>query len=92
MLYDPKWEVKADPTKLETLIAWLECQPENETYCFSSKKDCLIAQYGAAHGKKWDNLSCVDLMWMGFYSIAIGERRTFGAALARARKQAAESQ
>ncbi len=31
MLYDPKWEVKADPFSLENLIAWLENQPTRPT-------------------------------------------------------------
>jgi hypothetical protein len=84
MLYDKRWE--ADPLKLETLISWLELQPSDKLYCYSNMKDCLIAQYGAAHGRQWDNLTNVDLTFMGFFSIASNEPQTFGGALERARK------
>jgi hypothetical protein len=89
MLYDKRWEkpeVKADPKKIETLIEWLEKQPTNEQYCPSDMRNCLMAQYGAAHGMKgWDNLTWVDLMWMGFHNIVIEEPHTFGGALERAK-------
>ena len=54
MLYDPKWEqkteTKADPMKLETLIAWLEKQPANGWYEYGCIGKCLIAQYFTAKG------------------------------------------
>jgi hypothetical protein len=88
MLYDPRRDVQSDPLLVTTLIAWLETQPPDELYCFSDKTDCLIAQYGAAHGRRgWDNLTCVDLTWLGFYNIAVGEPWTFGGALERARAE-----
>ena len=52
MLYDPKWEgeVKADPFKIESLVAWLEKQPADEQYCYLSNGECLLAQYFTAAG------------------------------------------
>lgn len=49
MLYDPKWEVetKADPFKLESLIAWIEKQPAEATYCYENNGQCLLSQYFA---------------------------------------------
>jgi hypothetical protein len=84
MLYDKRWE--ADPLKLETLISWLELQPSDKLYCYSNMKDCLIAQYGAAHNRQWDNLTNADVTFMGFHSIAVNRPWTFGGALERARK------
>lgn len=54
MLYDPKWEqqTKADPFKLETLIAWLEKQPEGAIYNYNCNGHCLLAQYFTAQGFK----------------------------------------
>lgn len=54
MLYDTRWdakvETKADPFKLETLIAWLEQQPAGKEYCYFSNGQCLFAQYFRANG------------------------------------------
>lgn len=36
---------KADPFSLEALIAWLEKQPGETTYCLQSLGGCLWAQY-----------------------------------------------
>lgn len=45
MLYDPKWEVKADPLTLDGLIAWLEKQPADAGYDFCEIGKCLLAQW-----------------------------------------------
>lgn len=47
MLYDPKWEqqTKAEPFSLDSLIAWLEKQPENDSYPFCEWNNCLLAQW-----------------------------------------------
>ena len=50
MLYDPKWEVKADPFTLDALISWLETQPADRSYPYSSARKCLLCQYFEAHG------------------------------------------
>lgn len=53
MLYDKRWdktEIKSDPFKLETLIAWLEKQPSGRTYEFTDCNQCALAQYFADHG------------------------------------------
>lgn len=71
MLYDPKWEVKtkADPMKLETLIAWLEQHHPGTRYIYGDVHNCLLAQYFRAHG--YDVTSC------GVYSFSYNERRPF---------------
>ena len=53
MLYDKRWdkpEVKADPFSLDSLIAWLEKQPGDETYCYIESGECLLTQYFTASG------------------------------------------
>jgi hypothetical protein len=99
MLYDPKWEqkteTKANPFKLETLIAWLEKQPADEGYEYDCNGHCLLAQYFTAMG-----FTHVYVGSTGFYhgddseraemprafdKIAVKSPSTFGAALERAR-------
>lgn len=96
MPYDPKWEVdvKADPFKLESLIAWAKKQPPEKEYDFWCNR-CYLGQYFEAHGYEiqmigtgtvtFEGGSCVDLP-PHFNRIAQTEPHTFGAALARARK------
>jgi hypothetical protein len=50
MLYNPKWETKPDVFSLQGLIAWLEKQPADKEYCYTSNGHCLIAQYLTHHG------------------------------------------
>jgi hypothetical protein len=52
MLFDMKHftEIKPDPFALENLIAWLEAQPPERTYVFTSNHNCLLAQYFTAMG------------------------------------------
>lgn len=48
MLYNKNWdkpEVKADPFSLESLIAWLEKMPADETYNYVNGRACLLCQY-----------------------------------------------
>lgn len=96
MLYDPKWEVKADPFSLPSLIAWLEMRPKDDLYCYESTGRCLLAQYFKSCG--YDN-PCAgpDVIYYGpqlrkliptppaFQEVSFGQPRTFGAALERAR-------
>lgn len=97
MLYDPKWEhTKVDPLTLPALVAWLELQPAQKIYCYTSPGSCLLAQYLKAAGYRnplvsrnlttdgWrieDSIPVPDI----FHDIAIKHPRTFGAALNRAR-------
>jgi hypothetical protein len=69
MLYDPKWEVKTDPFTLDSLIAWLEKQPADGTYCYDSNGCCILAQYFTA---------------MGFKNVAIGSVKFYHGLLPRA--------
>ena len=104
MLYDPKWEkteTKADPFTLEALIAWLEKQPANATYCYTSTGGCLVAQFllslgtytavGVDHrgfyNRSPDSRSTYDPIPLPpfFNEVALKNPRTFGAALDRAR-------
>jgi len=106
MLYDPKWDAdtKADPFSLASLIAWLEKQPPGKTYCYTSNGKCMIARYLINLGHKdvhvggsgkWRSDRGRD-SWEIAAKIAIGswpdvEQWTFGAALERARKVAAQT-
>ena len=98
MLYDPKWEVevKADPFKLDTLIAWAERQPAEQEYDFWCNQ-CYLGQYFEAHGFQIKAIGTGTVTFVGqdtvklppyFNMIAQAEPRTFGAALARARRVA----
>lgn len=102
MLYDPKWdiEIKADPFSLDTLIAWLEKQPENKVYCYLDNGGCLLAQYFQANGHPDAEVGGFEVWLTGspskrddevilpdsFSKIAQEGERTFGAALKRARR------
>lgn len=96
MLYDPKWEVKADPLSLESLIAWLEKQPAEQEYCYYDNGYCLLARYFSAVGFKdvevygwyWRHSDATKDIPLSdaFKMIAVQGKWTFGAALKRARK------
>jgi hypothetical protein len=100
MLYNPNWakpEVKADPFSLESLVAWLEKQPGSRVYCYSSTGECLLSQYLKNTGFPTAIVGAftfaerVDGRWQDyrmprhFDEIARCGKRTFGAALERAR-------
>lgn len=100
MLYDPKWEVEtrapAEVWSLPRLVAWLEKQPADVEYCYTSSGHCLIAQYLSNCGWKQPLVGgWVVCDWQGdqidralppkFKRISQNEPRTFGAALERAR-------
>ena len=103
MLYDKRWdkpEIKADPFSLESLIAWLETMPADQSYDYACSGQCMMGQW----------LRSIDpRMELGpgdsYDYIVLGERHnfrvrfqpiasrgndlsgfTFGAALDRARK------
>jgi len=95
MLYDPKWEktVKADPLSLPALIAWLEQQPANLRYCYTSVGHCLAAQYNASIGREYHTPMVFDqpeisdsfdliLEWIAIHASPM----TFGGALKLARE------
>jgi hypothetical protein len=99
MLYNPNWsETKTDPFSLGSLIAWLERQPRSIHYEYICGGTCLLAQFFQAHGYSnilvggfrvlLDDIMCELPAW--FNDIAISEPHTFGAALERARKVAAQ--
>lgn len=102
MFFDPttKPEVKADPFSLESLIAWLEKQPAEESSCYLHSGTCLLSQYFTAQGFKQVNVGgfCVhegpNWKVVGKYSMAFVRiaqtGRTFGHALERARAVAAK--
>ena len=47
MLFNPAWKEAqtGDKFSLDTLIAWLERQPADGTYCYVMSNMCLLAQY-----------------------------------------------
>src|SRR6266550_4661995 len=52
MLYDSKWQTKADPFLLSTLLVWLETREPDEKYNYTNPADCLLCRYFADHGWK----------------------------------------
>lgn len=104
MLYDPKWDhqTKDDPFALGSLIAWLEKQPGDLLYDYGCNGACMLAQYFSAHGFDGVNMGAYDfshaagraagdrriLLPPRFNLIAFDGKRTFGAALNRARAAA----
>lgn len=105
MLYDPKWEVKADPLSLESLIAWLEQQPSNHFYPVTEARYCLLAQWLKSMDPATDGDTSgrhsFCYIFRGqpinlgmFRDVVLGisdlNPRTFGAALERARALAAD--
>lgn len=95
MLYDPKWdkeiETKADPYKLESLIAWLETQNPATTYNYHNLRgDCLLCQYLTASGV--DYIKYGELLTANQRNrIAAARPWTFGNALERARAELIEA-
>lgn len=98
MLYDPKWEQKtrADPFKLEGLIAWLENQSPGRRYeYYDCHGGCLIGIYSADVGV--DMSECHDAFWRRgkgqgeLHEIAKPKPWTMGAALNRARDYLSQS-
>ena len=107
MLYNKNWDAKtvtSDPFTLESLIAWLEKQPSNKTYCFMDTGGCLFHQYFTAAGFDVAGVGGTGIRFKSdperrirftcdeFRSIASIEPHTFGAALTRARHSLAQAE
>ena len=94
MLYDPKWQVKADPFSLDSLIAWLETKPAGASYDYMCNCNCLLAQYFAQAGFLNVEASGFHFYHAGgehglpkhFNEIAVNSPWLYGAALARAKQ------
>jgi len=100
MLYDPKWEVKAD-WSISGLIGWLETKDPTIGYDFCQPRECLLAQWVASRSLDWYPREITDYVidgetvkfdWAdGSYPHNILQGNgcpsdwTFGAALERAR-------
>jgi len=103
MLYNKNWDAKtvtSDPFSLESLIAWLEKQPAEKKYDWSSADECLLGQWckfnglkGAAAREKSLVLGAPVNFLEPIYQTALGSLHecTFGAALTRARAALAAS-
>lgn len=88
-------QTKADPLSLESLIAWLEKQPEDGLYNYSNVKDCLICRYLRAAGIPFHSAGGEDFQPANIYAervrlpgwrnVTAPSPHTFGAALSRAR-------
>lgn len=91
MLYDPKWEVKAEPTYmgigLQSFVAWLGHMPENEPYNYADPDRCAAGQYSHSLGlgAVRSFLSHDSPVAMTIFRIVQPKPWTFGAALSRAR-------
>src|SRR5262245_33624412 len=93
MLYSPKWEVKADPFALTSLVAWLERQPADEHYDYYNCAECPIALLFKASGYQRVAVNGFNVSFDGdcrslpphFDKITAARPHTYGAALARAR-------
>jgi len=89
MLYDKRWQTNT----VESLIWWLEQQPAKSRYIYEDRDNCLLCQYYKAHGIDAGSMSASNY-WVDrqeyqlpehFNDVAIAGRKTFGAALQRAR-------
>lgn len=94
---------RPDPFTLEALIAWLKTQRPDETYCYVSNGECLLARYFSARGYQGVSVTSHRIYFIGgnahipdgWDSIALGfngatgNHRTYSAALIRARLYAA---
>lgn len=98
MLYDPKWEVKANPLSVAAFVEWLDKKPAQETYDYYKFESCALGQWvksldpGAIdrdlEGDSYTyrvNGKIVNLR-DPFRDIVAYHPWTFGAALERARK------
>lgn len=92
MLNNPAWNRNA--FSLQSLIAWLETQPPEQTYRYSRNDDCLLAQYFTAMG--FENVVMLasyfehgegkaEFLPVEIDRVAVHLPHTFGAALARAK-------
>jgi hypothetical protein len=83
MLYDKKWDQKPDleeALKLESLIRWLEVQPQDKKYDYCCICGCLLWQYFSSMGFKGVEMGirkfCHDggevLLPSDFNSISLG--------------------
>jgi hypothetical protein len=60
MLYNPKWDTTdTDIFALDRLIAWLEKQPADGVYDYTSATNCLLSQFLRAQG--WKSVLCGPL-------------------------------
>ena len=95
MLFNPNWTKKSeDVHSLSSLIRWLKTKDPEESYEYTSSRNCLLAQYYRAKGysKAMVDPECVRLSvfkWQDlpehFNAIAREGEETFGAALERAK-------
>lgn len=87
MLYDPKWEKpKIDLYDTKNFAAWLQTQPKNKRYEFTSVRHCAVAQYLQANGvSERDSIMDGETMdRLGWTEIVI-LAKTFGRAAMNAR-------
>lgn len=80
---------------LRGLVAWLEGQPRGTMYCWADHTDCLFARYskvlktGESHsyGRLYGLLGADEAEKLGEVElkVAMGEPKTYAAALVRAR-------
>jgi hypothetical protein len=81
MLFDPKWH---KPASIYSLIAWLERQPADKPYEWTSEGNCGAAQYLIAHGQDPKDMILIP-DWVEIFQGLPPFDHTFGAALERAR-------
>lgn len=78
--YTPETKPKLDPFTLESLIAWLQTKPSDETYeWYNRETPCLFAQYGAA--MDLDRLlpgSEIRHSATGYLTVLMGMRKHYG--------------
>ena len=92
MLYDPRREYRAaNPLTTESLIAWLETMPAQETYDYTDCKGvCLYSQYMVAHGvpheRCFEGEENAKFGYHVYRHVAVQRPWTFGAALSRAQR------
>jgi hypothetical protein len=69
---------------LSSLVAWLEQQPADKHYGWTSERECGAAQYLIAHGQDPEYMILIP-DWVEIFQGDPPFEHTFGAALERAR-------
>lgn len=95
-LVEPNRTEQEPVFSLRGLIAWLETQPPETQYCFSTSPACLLTRWHEALGYSYRDSYCDGVYSTGIdpydengwaYKVACGSDHlwTYGAALTRAR-------
>jgi hypothetical protein len=104
--WERKSDTKPNALSLAGLIQWLESQDSRTEYTYSSLNDCLLARYFRASGYRLASVGIGNFSYSWCFlppsfsaryphimdDVAVGQPRTYGDALARARARLKQDQ